>query len=64
MKNRIHFDWAPTERARDEEVERVLALGAKMYEDHRRSDGRGWVTLFDPEGNEFCIERGEVSDGS
>ena len=64
VKNRIHFDWVPTERTRDEEVERVLALGAKLYEDHRRPDGRGWVTLLDPEGNEFCIERSEVSNGS
>jgi catechol 2,3-dioxygenase-like lactoylglutathione lyase family enzyme len=23
----------------------------------RRPDGRGWVTLLDPEGNEFCVER-------
>ena len=57
VKNRIHFDWQPTERSREEEVERVLALGARLHEDHRRPDGRGWVTLLDPEGNEFCIER-------
>lgn len=58
-KNRIHFDWMPTERTRDEEVERVIGLGADPYEDHRRPDGRGWVTLQDPEGNEFCIERSQ-----
>jgi hypothetical protein len=27
------------------------ALGAG----HRRPDGGGWITLADPEGNEFCI---------
>ena len=27
------------------------------YEDHRRPDGTGWVTLLDPEGNEFCVLR-------
>jgi predicted enzyme related to lactoylglutathione lyase len=59
VKNRIHFDWMPTERTRDEEVERIMAFGAKPYEDHRTADGRGWVTLLDPEGNEFCVERGE-----
>jgi predicted enzyme related to lactoylglutathione lyase len=59
-KNRIHFDWMPTGRTRDEEMERVVGLGAKLYEDHRTADGRGWVTLLDPEGNEFCIERGEA----
>lgn len=57
VKNRVHFDWEPVERSRDEEVERVIGLGASLYEDHRGPQGRGWVTLLDPEGNEFCIER-------
>jgi hypothetical protein len=25
--------------------------------DHREADGSGWVTLADPEGNEFCVVR-------
>jgi predicted enzyme related to lactoylglutathione lyase len=57
VKNRVHLDWMPTERTRDEEVDRVLALGATLHEDHRTPDGLGWVTLRDPENNEFCIER-------
>ena len=57
VKNRVHIDWQPTERTRDEEVDRILALGATIHEDHRTPDGRGWVTMLDPEGNEFCIER-------
>ncbi|WP_211900747.1 VOC family protein [Saccharopolyspora erythraea] len=57
-KNRIHFDWMPADRTRDEEVERVIGLGATLHEDHRTPDGRGWATLLDPEGNEFCVERG------
>ena len=28
VKNRIHFDLRPVDRTRDEEIERVLALGA------------------------------------
>jgi len=56
VKNRVHFDWQPTERTRDEELPRLLALGATVYEDHRKPNGRGWVTLQDPEGNEFCLE--------
>jgi predicted enzyme related to lactoylglutathione lyase len=64
VKNRIHFDWMPTDRTRDEEVERIISLGAKLYEDHRKADGRGWVTLRDPEGNEFCVERGEAERAS
>jgi predicted enzyme related to lactoylglutathione lyase len=58
-KNRIHFDWVSADRTRDDEVERILALGAKLYEDHRTAEGAGWVTLLDPEGNEFCIERSD-----
>lgn len=57
VKNRVHFDWMPTERTRDEEVARIVGLGATVHEDHRRPDGPGWVTLRDPEGNEFCVER-------
>jgi predicted enzyme related to lactoylglutathione lyase len=62
-KNRMHFDWVSTERTRDEEVDRVVGLGATLYEDHRVPDGRGWVTLRDPEGNEFCVERGAAESG-
>ncbi|MET7703284.1 VOC family protein [Streptomyces sp. NPDC005485] len=57
IKNRIHFDIQPTDRTRDEEVERLLALGATLVGDHRRTDGTGWATLADIEGNEFCVER-------
>ncbi|MFI9402768.1 VOC family protein [Nocardia sp. NPDC052316] len=63
VKNRIHFDWVPTERTRDEEVERVIGLGATLFEDHRSADGLGWVTLRDPEGNEFCVERSTSERG-
>lgn len=64
VKNRIHFDFVPTERSRDEEVERIIGLGARVFEDHRAPDGRGWVTLLDPEGNEFCIERAAGQAGN
>jgi hypothetical protein len=43
----------PTDRTREQETERVIALGATKLADHRRPDG--WITLADPEGNEFCI---------
>ncbi|MFF5081655.1 VOC family protein [Actinoplanes sp. NPDC000266] len=57
VKNRLHIDWMPDERTRDEEVERLVGIGAKLYEDHRAEGGLGWVTMQDPEGNEFCVER-------
>jgi catechol 2,3-dioxygenase-like lactoylglutathione lyase family enzyme len=60
VKNRIHFDLRPTDRTRDEEIERVLGLGATQVADRRNADGTGWVVLADPEGNEFCILRSEA----
>ena len=56
---RIHFDVRPREGTRDEEVARVLALGATEVADQRgtHGPGTGWVVLADPEGNEFCILR-------
>jgi predicted enzyme related to lactoylglutathione lyase len=57
VKNRVHLDLMPTQQTRDEEVARLLELGATMVGDHRRADGTGWVVLADPEGNEFCVER-------
>jgi predicted enzyme related to lactoylglutathione lyase len=55
VKNRLHLDLRPVDGTRDEEVARLLALGATEHADLRRPDGGGWVTLADPEGNEFCI---------
>ncbi|WP_338090608.1 VOC family protein [Planosporangium thailandense] len=57
VKNRLHLDLRPQDRTRDGEVERLLALGARQVDDRRTSDGKGWVVLTDPEGNEFCVER-------
>jgi catechol 2,3-dioxygenase-like lactoylglutathione lyase family enzyme len=57
VKNRIHFDVVPVDATRDEEVERLLAIGASLVDDRRQPDGKGWVVLADPEGNEFCVER-------
>ncbi|MPZ95585.1 MAG: VOC family protein [Propionibacteriales bacterium] len=57
VKNRVHLDLQPQDRTRDEEVDRLLSLGATLVADHRRPDGRGWATLADLEGNEFCVER-------
>ncbi|MFE2311752.1 VOC family protein [Streptomyces sp. NPDC059441] len=59
-KNRIHFDLQPQGRTRAQEVARALSLGARQIADHTRPGGGGWVTLADPEGNEFCVERGEL----
>lgn len=53
VKNRLHIDVNPTDRAQADEVRRLLALGA-----HPADVGQGdasWVVLTDPEGNEFCV---------
>jgi hypothetical protein len=65
VKNRLHLDIRPQERTRDAEVERLVALGARQVDDRRTPDGKGWVVLADPEGNEFCVERSaaERADG-
>ena len=55
VKNRVHLDLRPVDRTREQEVDRVLALGASQLADHRRPDGSGWIMLADPEGNEVCI---------
>jgi len=60
VKNRVHFDLVPIDRTRDEEIERVRALGATELDDRRQLDGTGWVVLADPEGNEFCILRSDA----
>lgn len=60
VKNRIHLDLVPESGTRDEELARLLALGATVVDDLRKPDGPGWVVLADPEGNEFCILRSDA----
>lgn len=60
VKNRVHLDLEPTAGTRDQELERLLRLGAREVADRRRTDGSGWVVLADPQGNEFCILRSDA----
>jgi hypothetical protein len=60
VKNRLHLDLVPVAGTRDEELARLLELGASQVDDLRNPDGTGWVVLADPEGNELCILRGEA----
>ena len=59
-EGRIHLDLAPTDRTRDEEIERALGLGAREVADRRQPDGTGWMVLEDPAGNRFCILRSDA----
>ncbi|WP_439377617.1 VOC family protein [Amycolatopsis lexingtonensis] len=56
VKNRLHVCLQP-DVPRDEEVSRLLGLGATLVDDLRKPDGTGWAVLADPEGNEFCVLR-------
>ena len=53
VKNRLHLDVNPTDRSQDEEIARLIGLGATVVNDNRPEFG--WVTLADPEGNEFDV---------
>ncbi|MEU7066974.1 VOC family protein [Streptomyces sp. NPDC051578] len=64
VKNRVHLDIQPPTGTRDETVERLVGLGARVVDDRRDEDGiAGWVVLADPEGNELCIERSAAERG-
>jgi hypothetical protein len=55
VKNRLHLDVSPVEGTTEDEVTRLLALGAKRGE--HQTEGAGWVVMTDPEDNEFCVLR-------
>jgi predicted enzyme related to lactoylglutathione lyase len=52
VKNRVHVDLAAADLAA--EAERVIKLGASRIAEHEEGGAR-WITLADPEGNEFDI---------
>ncbi|GAA4030913.1 VOC family protein [Allokutzneria multivorans] len=54
IKNRLHIDVNATDREQAEEVQRLLDLGAR-HADVGQTGEESWVTLADPEGNEFCV---------
>lgn len=53
VKNRVHLDLRPIDTGQDDEVRRLLALGARHA--HVGQGESSWVVLEDPEGNEFCV---------
>lgn len=66
-KKGIHFDLRPRSGTRDQEVERLRALGVTEVDDRRGvyGPGSGWVVFADPEGNLFCVVRSEAElDGA
>jgi hypothetical protein len=60
VKNRLHLDVSPINVDQQEEVDRIIGLGARHVD-----IGQGqqtWVVLADPEGNEFCVLRSVWSE--
>jgi hypothetical protein len=56
VKNRMHLDLRIGEDDIEATVETLTARGAKSL--HRGQQGpHSWVTMADPEGNEFCVSR-------
>lgn len=50
VKNRVHLDLSATDAVA--EVKRLCGLGATV-----QAERKDWITMQDPEGNEFCVMR-------
>ena len=50
----MHLDVNATDRDQDEELDRLLSLGARPAHVGQTGD-EPWHVLADPEGNEFCV---------
>jgi hypothetical protein len=56
VKNRVHVDLTSGAEDRTDEIDRLLALGARRI-DIGQTGTESWTVLADPEGNEFCVVR-------
>jgi Glyoxalase-like domain len=59
VKNRLHIDINATDRDQQDEVQRLIDMGARPADVGQRPE-HSWVVLADPEGNEFCVLRSRV----
>jgi hypothetical protein len=59
-KNRIHLDL--TAEDLDAEVDRLLGAGATLVA-RRGDENFRWVTLADPDGNQFCVAGAQEASG-
>jgi hypothetical protein len=55
-KNKVHVDFGAADL--DAEVDRLVGAGATLV-GHRGDESFRWVTLADPQGNEFCVAENE-----
>ena len=56
IKNRVHLDLTSSAADRDQEIDRLLAPGARRV-DIGQTGAESWTVLAGPEGNEFCVVR-------
>jgi len=56
VKNRLHLDLRPDD-SMNATVERLLSMGGRKVAAFDWEYGV-WTVMQDPEGNEFCVERG------
>ncbi|MEU4603752.1 VOC family protein [Kribbella sp. NPDC023972] len=54
VKNRLHLDVRADGVSTEQELQRLLDLGA-THVDLGQPDDATWTVLADPEGNEFCL---------
>jgi hypothetical protein len=54
-KNRVHLDVRVGEDQLQARAEALVALGATVVGEFQEPEGH-WITMLDPEGNEFCIQ--------
>ena len=54
-KNRFHLDVGVGPDVMQQRAEELVALGATIVGEFNEPEGH-WITLLDPEGNEFCIQ--------
>ena len=59
-KNRIHLDLGTEDL--EAEAEALVAAGATLIA-RREESGFAWITLADPDGNQFCIARHGAAEG-
>ncbi|WP_374454859.1 VOC family protein [Nocardioides sp.] len=59
-KNRIHLDLTAPDL--DAEVDRLLGAGATLVE-RRGDESFRWVTMADPDGNQFCVAAASEASG-
>lgn len=61
VKNRVHLDLRADGVTTDDELERLLSLGARRTDVGQRPEDT-WVVLGDPDGNEFCLLARSVAE--